>query len=586
MGWLVVAMFVGAILEMVGIGAIPAFVRLLVDPPRLLALLPANGISNVVRSMDLATLTLTGAACLVILYLAKNLFSAGLVYSSTRLIQDVRADVGQRLFHAYLYNPYTFHLQRNPAQLVSTIQGEVNRTMVLLESALRLAREGLVLVLVFGLLGLIDPWVCVWVFGLLATASGIFYFIVRRSLRRRGKQIQKHWGRVTQVMNQALGAIKEAKILGREAHFEGKFAAEVRGIRRHEAFQQVIGALPRLFLEVMAVTAVLIVVAVFVWLGRPIQSLLPVLALLAIASVRLVPSLSLINSAISSVRYNQAALDLVCAELDTLEASPPESPNPRDAENGARHRPNTLGLQGVHYRYPEAAGEALSGVSLEIKAGEVVAFVGPSGAGKSTLVDVMLGLLPPTRGEVRVDGRDVRSDVGAWQRQIGYVPQEIYLIDDTIRRNIAFGLADDTIDEVAVARAVAAAQLDTFVQTLPAGLDTVIGNWGVRISGGQRQRIGIARALYHNPGVLILDEATSSLDNETERDVIAAITRQRGDRTIIMIAHRLTTVQDCDRLYLLENGRVMDHGSFADLLSRHLKLAHVETAGAARGGVR
>jgi ATP-binding cassette subfamily C protein len=291
--------------------------------------------------------------------------------------------------------------------------------------------------------------------------------------------------------------------------------------------------------------------------------------------VRLVPSLSVITAALSTMRYNQAALDLVCGELETLgTALPPEAGATKVEARAVRPR-GTLSLQAVDFRYPDAAGDALTRVSFEIKLGEVVAFVGPSGAGKSTLIDIILGLLPPARGEVRVDGRDIRLDLPGWQRQIGYVPQEIYLLDDTIRRNIALGMADEEIDEQSINRAVRAAQLDALVRTLPMGLDTVIGNWGVRLSGGQRQRMGVARALYHDPGVLVLDEATSALDHETERELIAAITRQRGERTIIMVAHRLTTVQDCDRLYLLEEGRIEDEGSFADLLSRHLKLARV-----------
>ena len=211
-------------------------------------------------------------------------------------------------------------------------------------------------------------------------------------------------------------------------------------------------------------------------------------------------------------------------------------------------------------------------MSLSIKAGKAVAFIGPTGAGKSTVIDIILGLLTPTAGEVLVDGQDIQRNMVGWQRQVGYVPQEIYLIDDTIRRNIAFGLPDEAIDESALSRAAKAAHVDEFVQTLPNGMDTVIGNMGIRLSGGQRQRIGIARALYINPGVLVLDEATSALDNETEREVISAINRLHGDRTIIMIAHRLTTVQGCDRLFLLEDGRVKDEGTFAELAARHRHL--------------
>jgi ATP-binding cassette, subfamily B, bacterial PglK len=229
-------------------------------------------------------------------------------------------------------------------------------------------------------------------------------------------------------------------------------------------------------------------------------------------------------------------------------------------------------LDKVHYRYPGAPRDALREVSLKIKAGEVVGFIGISGAGKSTLIDVILGLLIPTSGTVSIDGHNIHQHLSDWQRQIGYIPQDVYLIDDSIRRNVAFGLPDDEISDVAVARALRAAQIDDFVRGLPGGLETSVGNRGIRLSGGQRQRLGIARALYHDPGVLVMDEATSSLDDETERDVIAAIGRLREDRTVIMIAHRLTTVMNCDRLYLLEAGRVKDQGSFKELAARHVNV--------------
>lgn len=231
-----------------------------------------------------------------------------------------------------------------------------------------------------------------------------------------------------------------------------------------------------------------------------------------------------------------------------------------------------ISLHDIHYRYPDAATESLRGVSVTIHAGETVGFIGPSGAGKSTMINLILGLLTPISGEIRVDGRNIEAHLSAWQRHIGYIPQDIYLIDDTIRHNVAFGLPDDEIDQEALSRALKASQLDTFVASLPEGAETIVGDRGMRLSGGQRQRIGIARALYHNPSVLVMDEATSALDHETEREVVAAIGQLRGDHTIIIIAHRLTTVRGCDRLYLLEDGQVTDQGTPTELARRHERL--------------
>jgi ATP-binding cassette subfamily C protein len=351
------------------------------------------------------------------------------------------------------------------------------------------------------------------------------------------------------------------------------FEREVNGVYLHQAFQRVISQIPKPFLEVLAILAVLVVTVTFILLGRSLTEMLPVLALLAVAVVRMVPAFNSITSSLTAIRYQRSSLELVCDELLQFEQTPRSSRSTAQRDSSVIHPlREAVRLEEVEYVYPNSSQKALDKISLTIRAGEVVALIGSSGAGKSTVVDVILGLLTPVSGRVMIDNWDLQDNPPAWQRQIGYIPQDIYLLDDTIRRNIAFGLVDEAIDEQAVAAALVAAQLDEFIATLPDGLDTVIGNRGIRLSGGQRQRVGIARALYHNPRVLVMDEATSALDNETEREVIAAINRLRGDRTIIMIAHRLTTVRSCDRLYLLDGGRIVDSGDYDELSNRHHEL--------------
>ena len=444
--------------------------------------------------------------------------------------------------------------------------------MQFIKGGMRLAREGLVLAVVFLLMILVDPLVSLSVFLLLTLASGGFYLVVRGALTKRGQLFQDHWSQQVQVINQSLGAIKDAKMLGREPHLMKLFRWEVNCLRRHETFYDVVSALPRHFLEVLSIAAVFPVAAAFVLLDRPIQALLPVLALFGVAAVRLVPAIASINMALVDIRYKRPAFDLVCAELEALEVPVACQPCRIVSQSQINKMQDSIRLEDIHYRYSDAAAEALQGVSLEIEAGAAVAFIGISGAGKSTLIDIILGLLTPTSGQIHVDARDIQQNLSEWQRQIGYISQDIYLIDDSIRRNIAFGLPDDEINDIAIARAIQAAQMEGLVRSLPEGLDTLVGNRGIRLSGGQRQRIGIARALYHDPSVLVMDEATSALDDETEREVIEAIGRLRGDRTVIMIAHRLTTVRNCDRLYLLDAGKVKDQGSFEELAKRHAYL--------------
>jgi ATP-binding cassette, subfamily B, bacterial PglK len=562
-------------LEMIGIGCIPIFVSLLVEPSRILGPIKYSLVRDWIRVVDQRSLILSSAGILAGLFLVKNLYLAGLVFCETQLTQSVMSSVSNRLFRAYLYSPYSFHLLRNPAELIRNLTTETSEVVEFLRGGLRLAREGLVLTVILTLLVLVDPIISVAVFSLLAFATSGFYFAVRRMMMRKAQLSQRHTMLQVQVINQSLGAIKEAKILGREPELIKAFRREVHGIEHNDIFFHVVSALPKLFLEVLAVAALLIVATGLLLLGQPVQIILPALALFGIAAVRLVPAATAINVALADIRYRGAAFNLVCAELELLETTQ-NKPNLAQVPVAKRLQAG-IRLEHIHFCYPGTSAEALKGISLVIGAGEAVGFIGPSGSGKSTLIDILLGLLKPSSGHVYVDGADIADNMEVWQRQVGYIPQDIYLIDDSIRRNIAFGLSEAEIDNAALSRAITAAQLDLFVRSLPAGLETVIGNRGIRLSGGQRQRIGIARALYHDPCILVMDEATNALDEETEQEVIEAISQLRGRRTIITVAHRPTSITNCDRVYLMEDGQLIDFGSLSELRARHRHLEFRET---------
>jgi ABC-type multidrug transport system fused ATPase/permease subunit len=294
--------------------------------------------------------------------------------------------------------------------------------------------------------------------------------------------------------------------------------------------------------------------------NRSLDAVLPTLGLFTAVAFRLMPSANRVLTSIQTLRYLGPTVDVLHAEFALV------VPEPAEARHAIQPAPAKLTLDAVHYSYPGATGKALSGVSLSIERGHSVGLIGASGAGKSTLVDILLGLLTPDSGTVQLDGAVIQKRLRDWQDQIGYVPQTIFLTDDTLRRNVAFGLPNGRIDDAAVRRAISASQLDSLVASLPDGLDTVVGERGIRLSGGQRQRIGIARALYHDPAVLVLDEATSSLDTATEREVMQAVRALRRGKMIIIVAHRLSTVADCDNLYRLEGGRVVAEGSPSTLV--------------------
>jgi ABC-type multidrug transport system fused ATPase/permease subunit len=366
---------------------------------------------------------------------------------------------------------------------------------------------------------------------------------------------------ILQHLQQGFGGVKDVKVLGREEFFVEQYSEHLVGTAIVSRRFLIAQALPRFGLEILTIMGLAVLVATMVGSGKDLASILPVLGLFGAAAFRLLPAVNRLITSLQTINSNRPLVDDLYRDLSL--------PNPaiRSRSIGRKFH-DVIDIHDVSFRYESSPTEALSDVSLRVKRGEAVGLVGPSGSGKSTLVDVLLGLLEPQSGRVVVDGQDIRFDLRWWQDQIGYVPQSIFLTDDTLRRNVAFGLPKNEIDDDAVRAAIRSAQLEDFVSTLTVGLETVVGERGVRLSGGQRQRIGIARALYHNPGVLVLDEATSSLDTETEHGVMQAVQALQGEKTVIIVAHRLSTVEYCDRLYRLENARIVDEGSFRDVIDR------------------
>jgi ABC-type multidrug transport system fused ATPase/permease subunit len=364
------------------------------------------------------------------------------------------------------------------------------------------------------------------------------------------------------VLQQSLGAVKEVKIAGREAFFESRFRAARRALADVRRRRASTASALRLGVESVLIVSVLIVVLLVTLRGDSGAEAVSLLALFAYAGVRAVPSANRIMLNTGYLREGRPFARAVAADFAALGTRPSR---PHGPEPSVEFRA-TLACDHVTFVYADTTRPALHDVNVVIRRGESVGIVGPTGAGKSTLVDVLLGLLTPTSGRVLLDGEDLRGEERAWQRLIGYVPQDPYLLDDSLRRNIAFGVPDSVIDEQRVARACSLAQLDEFVRQLPDGVETVIGEDGVRLSGGQRQRVAIARALYQDPAVLVFDEATAALDNQTERELTRAIAALHGERTLIVIAHRLSTVESCDRLIFLQDGRVAAIGRYDELL--------------------
>jgi ABC-type multidrug transport system fused ATPase/permease subunit len=551
-------MVIGGVLETLGIGLVIPVIALMTRPnlatdyPQLQPLLESLGSPTHSRLILMAMWGLVG------IYLIKNLFLAFLVWRQTRFAFGVQTQLSQRLFAIYLRQPYTFHLQRNSAQLIRNTISEVAMCTAAIISALTIVTEILVLSGIAILLLVAEPLGALIVVVVLGGAAWCFYRITRARVARWGKARQYHEGLSIQHLKQGLGGVKDVKLLGREDDFLMQFRVHSVQVARVSQFQATLQQLPRLWLELLAVAGLAALVLSMVAQGREMASIVPMLGLFAAASFRLIASVHRVLAAVQSLRYALPGISTLHDELKLV----PDRVH-KGTTTFALH--TDIQLSNVSFTYPSASADALGNLSLSIRKGESVGFVGPSGSGKSTLVDVILGLLTPIAGQVMVDGQDIQQGLRAWQDQIGYVPQSIYLTDDTLRRNVAFGVPNEEIDDAAVMRAIKAAQLDEFVASLPNGLDSGVGERGIRLSGGQRQRIGIARALYHDPALLVLDEATSALDTITEREVMAAITALKGSKTILIVAHRLSTVEHCDRLYRLDHGKFVAEGTSAEI---------------------
>jgi ABC-type multidrug transport system fused ATPase/permease subunit len=559
------ATIVGSVVEATALGLVVPFIGVLADPasltqgrwPAVISWLPA---------MSTAQTVLVLAGLLFAMFVIKNSYLTLLIHHQFRFVYRTQAAVSRRLLSAYLHAPWTFHIQRNSSELLRDVNVEVPIVFgSILNPLMVLTTELLVTVAIVVLLVVVDPWSSILCLLLLGGTSGLFYMNIRRKMNRLGREQLQVRADMIKSVTQGLAAVKETKVLGREGHFAGVYAEASGKYASSNTYLATMSQLPRFFLETAVIGGILAILLVMSWRGRDSGDALGVLALFAVAAFRLMPAMNRIVSCVSNIRYHQSALETVHAGLaafgdatDERRAGPRSGPAKEGEAVAAANPPfeERLELRHLRYRYPSAEADALSDVDVVIPKGAAVGITGPSGAGKTTLVDVIVGLLEPTHGRVVVDGRE-STDLQAWRRRIGYVPQQVYLLDDSVRRNVAFGLRDDEIDDGRVWEALRAAQLEALVRGLPDGLGAGVGERGVRFSGGERQRLGIARALYHDPDVLVLDEITASLDVETEREVTRAIRSLKGTKTLIIITHRLSTIDHCDVVYELAAGRLV-----------------------------
>ena len=551
-----VAVIIGSFLELLGVAIFTPFINVIMDPEIIQESKMLHTVYVLFGFTSSKNFLAAIAWGIIAIYIFKNIFIALEKNWIYKFSYSIQKKISVRLLTAYIKEPYTFHLNKNIAVLQRSLQEDTDLFTKGIIHAMELVAE----IAVCGVMGLYlfneSQSITIIVLVMLVVCVGIFTTISNHYSKNLGAQSQMYKGKIYQWVNQSLGGIKELKILNREDYFinsyDDYFGKYVHGLR----INRLIAVLPRYFVEAVSMSSLLLAILVKMFWGQgdDITKYIPQLAVFAVAAFRLMPAVGKINEHVANILYTAPSVDLIYHDLKQIE----EEPLVKIKEEMEWQFKSEISVNNVSYHYPDSEEFVLEHVSFRIPRGKTAAFIGPSGAGKTTMVDLILGLLSPQFGKIYADDLNVHKHQYVWQKQIGYIPQVIYLSDDTIRNNIAFGIDSDKIDDDAVIAAVKKAQHFEFVESLPEGLDTVVGDRGIRLSGGQRQRIGIARALYHNPEVLVLDEATSALDNDTEAAVMGAIDNLQGQKTILIIAHRLTTIRNVDIIYEVAGGNVTE----------------------------
>jgi len=552
--FIVVMMLIGALLEALGIGAIMPLLALMSDENYLQK---HPDIANVAYSFGITThrdFIMASTIMLILIYLIKNLYLIFQTRVQIYFALNKQISLSKKLLAFYLSKPYEFHLKNNSAILIRNVCNFVEQVISsLLLSEFYLFAEIITALGIWGMLLWVDPITAIITAGLIGGLVAMTIYQMNREIKKQGIIRSEHSAELLKWLNQGLGSVKETTVMGKKSFFINRFCNAYDKYGQAHAKYQFLTQLPRMFIEILAVGGLLLLVVFKLSLGSNPAEIVPLLGAISLAAFRLMPSATRIISYSNNIQYFLPVLNMI---YDDLRAAVNQKVNIDVDSHKKLAFQNKIAFQNLEFSYSGTDRKVLSGVSFEIKKGDFVGIIGQSGAGKTTFVDILLGLFCPTEGKILIDGVDVQSDIDGWRKNLAYVPQSIYLIDGSIKENIALGVDVSDVDIELLNRVIGMAELTEFVNNLPDGIETSVGERGVMLSGGQRQRIGIARALYQQPDILILDEATSALDNDTEKSITDTILNLKGEITIISIAHRLSTLVDCDYKLEFFHGKV------------------------------
>jgi len=573
---LVVLMIIGAFIEVIGIGIIPVYVLLLLDPEQLAGIPVIGALLGNTTSISNQTVILYGGIILFIVFLIKSLFLTYLYFKKGMALYDAKVKLENKLFQTYIYSPYIFHIRNNSAILLRNLTQEITVIITnVLFPLITLINGSFMVLSIIALLLVTNPFITIIVIILIGGGSGLFFKIINKKIARYGLEAQQQRAVVIKTTNHVLGGIKELNVFNTKKYFIEQFYNSTLISARAGMYRQFVSLINKPILEMIAIIGVIIITYGLFFGGQDAAGIAATLTLFATALVRLMPATREIVTGYSGVKFNYVSVNPVYDHIYNFDKNLTKEKKPDIEEI---RFVNKIAIKDAYFKYPEGNDWVLNGISTEIPKNSVFGIVGTTGGGKTTLIDILMGLLNLNKGEVFVDCINIHRNLDSWKSKIGYVPQFIFLTDDTIKNNIAFGMDEDKIDQEKLKKAIQAAQLDGFINKLQLRENTIIGERGVRLSGGQRQRIGIARALYNDPELLIFDEATSSLDNVTEKNIVKAIDQFKNKKTIIIIAHRITTVKKCDVIIVLKDGVISDMGTYEELLGNNFEFQNLANA--------
>lgn len=548
-------MVIAGFMEMLSVSLMLPFVEAVMNPGKVLKYGIVSRMCGALNVADARSFLVILSLLMVAVYLVKNAFLLFQIAMQNKFVNQSLFETQQKLLKSVLSKPYESFLEIQSGEVIRIIGTDTVSAFGILTHILTLLTELVVSVTLLITVLIISPIITVGMGLFLVLLVLGIQRIIRPVLRNAGENHQKALAGMNKWILQAVQGVKEIKLMGSEEYFEKRFRVEGEVYVSSTYRQMTLSAVPKYFIEALTMGAFFVVVAIMFINGAEADAVVPVLSSIAMAAIRLLPATSRISGSLAGIVFGEPAVDKLIENL--VNSSFDESKELGKHRDKQHAFNNEIRIEGVRYKYPTGEHMVLVDADLEIKKGASVGIIGASGSGKTTAVDLILGLLKPSAGKITVDGKDIQSDYDGWISHIGYIPQSIFLLDSDIRENVAFGVPQAEIDDRKVWTALKEAALDTYVKGLPKGIDTEVGERGIRLSGGQRQRLGIARALYFNPDVLVFDEATSALDNDTENVIMESISSLQGTKTLIIIAHRLSTIEGCDHVYRVDGGKII-----------------------------